>query len=136
MATETKEYTFGELAEHDQKESAFIAIHDKVYDVTKFVDEHPGGEEVMMDVAGQDGTEAFEDIGHSDEAREILEKYYVGELKRGENDPKPAAAFASISSTGPGDSSGGIPGFVYAILVALVAAGGYYYLQQQQQQKA
>lgn len=30
---------------------------------------------------GKDATEAFEDIGHSDEAREILEKYYIGELE-------------------------------------------------------
>lgn len=41
-----------------------------------------GGEEVMLDVAGQDGTEAFEDVGHSDEAREALDKLFVGELKR------------------------------------------------------
>lgn len=38
------------------------------------------GEEVLLDEAGKDATEAFEDIGHSDEAREILEKYLVGEL--------------------------------------------------------
>lgn len=36
----------------------------------------------MLDVAGQDATEAFEDVGHSDEAREALDKLYVGELKR------------------------------------------------------
>lgn len=36
----------------------------------------------MIDVAGQDGTEAFEDVGHSDEAREILEGLYIGDLKR------------------------------------------------------
>lgn len=41
-----------------------------------------GGEEVMLDVGGQDATEAFEDVGHSDEARETLDKLYVGELKR------------------------------------------------------
>lgn len=29
---------------------------------------------------GKDATESFEDIGHSDEAREILEKYYVADL--------------------------------------------------------
>lgn len=29
---------------------------------------------------GKDATESFEDIGHSDEAREILSKYLVGEL--------------------------------------------------------
>ena len=41
-----------------------------------------GGEEVMLDVAGQDATEAFEDVGHSDEAREILDGLKVGTLKR------------------------------------------------------
>ncbi len=35
-----------------------------------------------MDVAGQDATEAFEDVGHSDEAREILSTLLVGTLKR------------------------------------------------------
>lgn len=35
-----------------------------------------------MDVAGQDATEAFEDVGHSDEAREILEGLLIGNLKR------------------------------------------------------
>lgn len=41
-----------------------------------------GGEEVMLDVGGQDATEAFEDVGHSDEARELLEGLLVGTLKR------------------------------------------------------
>lgn len=41
-----------------------------------------GGEEVLLDVAGQDATEAFEDVGHSDEARETLEPLLVGSLKR------------------------------------------------------
>lgn len=36
----------------------------------------------MLDVAGQDATEAFEDVGHSDEARETLDRLIVGSLKR------------------------------------------------------
>jgi hypothetical protein len=59
-----------------------MVIHDVIYDVGKFVDEHPGGEEVLLDVGGQDATEAFEDVGHSDEARETLEQLKVGTLKR------------------------------------------------------
>lgn len=43
---------------------------------------YSGGEEVLLDVAGQDSTEAFEDVGHSDEAREALEPLLVGTLKR------------------------------------------------------
>lgn len=41
-----------------------------------------GGEEVLLDVGGQDATEAFEDVGHSDEAREILDGLLIGTLKR------------------------------------------------------
>ncbi|KAF3907954.1 hypothetical protein ABW21_db0206536 [Orbilia brochopaga] len=58
--TETTEVTYAELSTYDTKEKLYVAIHEKVYDVTKFVDEHPGGEEVLLDVAGQDATEAFE----------------------------------------------------------------------------
>jgi cytochrome b involved in lipid metabolism len=36
----------------------------------------------MLDSGGQDATEAFEDVGHSDEAREILDGMVVGTLKR------------------------------------------------------
>lgn len=53
----------------------------KVYDVTKYLDDHPGGAEVMLDVAGSDADEFFEDIGHSKEARGELKKYYIGDFK-------------------------------------------------------
>ena len=42
--------------------------------------QHPGGEEILIENAGQDSTENFEDVGHSSDAREMLEEYYVGEL--------------------------------------------------------
>jgi hypothetical protein len=48
-----------------------------------------GGEEVLLDVGGQDATEAFEDVGHSDEAREILEGLKIGVLKRQVAPPPP-----------------------------------------------
>ncbi len=37
---------------------------------------------MLLDVGGEDATEAFEDVGHSDEAREILDGLLVGSLKR------------------------------------------------------
>lgn len=60
-----------------------------------------GGEEVLLDVGGQDSTEAFEDVGHSDEAREILEGLYVGKLERRvrlENFPPPPPLLSSSPS--------------------------------------
>ena len=52
-----------------------------MYDVTKYLDDHPGGAEVMLDVAGQNADEFFEDIGHSKDAREELKKYLIGTFK-------------------------------------------------------
>lgn len=37
------------VAEHNSSASAWIILHDKVYDVTKFLSEHPGGEEVLLE---------------------------------------------------------------------------------------
>ena len=42
--------------------------------------QHPGGEEILIENAGSDSTENFEDVGHSSDAREMLEEYYIGEL--------------------------------------------------------
>ncbi|NWH15922.1 CYB5B protein, partial [Grus americana] len=42
--------------------------------------QHPGGEEVLLEQAGRDATESFEDVGHSTDAREMLKQYYIGEI--------------------------------------------------------
>jgi cytochrome b involved in lipid metabolism len=49
----------------------------KVYDVTKYLDDHPGGAEVLLEQAGQDATDMFEDIGHSQDARLVLHTFIV-----------------------------------------------------------
>ncbi|ORY02679.1 cytochrome b5-like heme/steroid binding domain-containing protein [Clohesyomyces aquaticus] len=129
-----KEYTYSDVSEHATKKDLFIVVHDKVYNASSFVDEHPGGEEVLLDVGGQDATEAFEDVGHSDEAREILDGLLVGKLKRKEGDPKPKAYEASGSTATTTDSASMGVG-VYAIILVggLLAFGAYKYLQSQQE---
>ena len=96
-----------------------------------------GGEEVLLDVAGQDATEAFEDVGHSDEAREILEGLLVGNLKRVEGDPAPKKAATDKISAGPGgksDSSGFGVGLYAIILVGgLAAYFAYSFVQNKEQ---
>ncbi|KAF5012554.1 hypothetical protein FDECE_1378 [Fusarium decemcellulare] len=132
---EIQEFTMQDVAEHNTKNDMYLVVHEKVYDCTKFLDEHPGGEEVMLDVAGQDGTEAFEDVGHSDEAREALDKLFVGELKRlpGEDGPKRAIANSAQSSGKPDPN--GMSLSLYAVVVAggFLAYVGYQYLQNQAQ---
>uniref|UniRef100_A0A803JF16 Cytochrome b5 n=1 Tax=Xenopus tropicalis TaxID=8364 RepID=A0A803JF16_XENTR len=77
---EVKYYTLEEIKQHNNSKSTWILIHNKVYDVTKFLEEHPGGEEVLREQAGGDATETFEDIGHSTDARNMSKEFIIGEL--------------------------------------------------------
>ena len=76
-----KTITLAEVAEHKERNSCWVVIHNKVYDVTKFLDEHPGGEEVILDVGGRFGSEPFEDVGHSEDARFVVYVYCVISLR-------------------------------------------------------
>jgi len=80
MADVGKKFSKKEVAEHTDKKSTWIIINDNVYDVTKFLEEHPGGEEVLLEQAGKDATENFEDVGHSTDARTMMKEYLLGEL--------------------------------------------------------
>jgi len=104
----------------------------KVYDVTAFLDDHPGGPEIMVDVAGQDTTDEFEDIGHSNDARAQLKQYEIGKVKGDVKQVKPAKAAAggsTTSSSGRQDISGQ-NGPLYAVLAAVVAFAALYFKYQ------
>ncbi|XP_022369519.1 cytochrome b5 isoform X2 [Enhydra lutris kenyoni] len=75
-----KYYTLEEIQKHNHSKSTWLILHHKVYDLTKFLEEHPGGEEVLREQAGGDATESFEDVGHSTDARELSQTYIIGEL--------------------------------------------------------
>jgi len=77
---ELQKLTLADVKQHNSSKSAWVIIDDKVYDVTKFLDEHPGGEEVLLEQSGHDATEAFEDVGHSSDAREMRKQFLIGEL--------------------------------------------------------
>ncbi len=48
--------------------------------VTKISVQHPGGDEILIEEGAKDATGAFEDVGHSPDARDILKKYYIGDV--------------------------------------------------------
>lgn len=45
------------------------------------VRQHPGGDEVLISEAGRDATDAFEDVGHSDDARALLKDMLKGDME-------------------------------------------------------
>lgn len=63
--------------------SSFWVIENKLYDLSSFIDRHPGGKVWLQMTKGQDVTELFI-VHHLNEpkVREVLSKYYVGETKK------------------------------------------------------
>ncbi|CAM6018888.1 unnamed protein product [Sphagnum balticum] len=79
MEEEKKTFDLKEVAEHKAQDDCWMVIHGKVYDVTKFLDDHPGGDEVLLQTAGTDATDDFDDAGHSDNAKVQMEDFYLGD---------------------------------------------------------
>ena len=52
--SDKKVYRLADLKNHTTVKSCWLAIHNDVYDVTKFLEEHPGGEEVLLEQSGGD----------------------------------------------------------------------------------
>ncbi|KAI0833116.1 acyl-CoA dehydrogenase NM domain-like protein [Hypoxylon sp. FL0890] len=76
----SKTFTRDEVAKHNTEDSLWFVIDSKVYDVTDFVDAHPGGEAVLRQVAGQDATVAFYNL-HRHEVLSKYEDLFIGTLE-------------------------------------------------------
>ncbi|XP_054937842.1 cytochrome b5-like [Physeter macrocephalus] len=75
-----KYYTVEEIQKHNHSKSTWLILHCKAYNLTKFLEEHPGGEEFLRKQAGGDAAENFEDVGHSTDVRELSKTFIIGEL--------------------------------------------------------
>jgi nitrate reductase (NAD(P)H) len=75
------------VAAHANPEDCWMVINNNIYNVTDYVASHPGGKAISAG-CGKDATELFEtrpkgsQTPHSDKARDIMAKYYIGDLKR------------------------------------------------------
>ena len=82
---QTAKYTRKEVACHNSQDDAWLIIDGSVYDVTKYVNiqgngAHPGGNEILIGLAGCDATADFDFISHSKRAIKMLASYKIGVL--------------------------------------------------------
>ncbi|KAF3854383.1 hypothetical protein F7725_022438 [Dissostichus mawsoni] len=83
-STSPRFFTEREMARHCSKDSCWVRLGTRVYDVTSFLRMHPGGEALILRRSGKDVSGEMEGPPHrhSENARRWMEQYYIGELDR------------------------------------------------------
>jgi len=92
-SSETRVFSLADVEAHNTLESCWVILHGNVYDVTKFLDDHPGGPDFILKNSGgawiltheltwaaMNASIAFDEQGHSDDAIELVKQYQIGIL--------------------------------------------------------
>eukprot|EP01116_Phalansterium_solitarium_P020515 TRINITY_DN608_c0_g1_i1.p1 TRINITY_DN608_c0_g1~~TRINITY_DN608_c0_g1_i1.p1 ORF type:complete len:494 (+),score=81.24 TRINITY_DN608_c0_g1_i1:68-1549(+) len=69
-----------ELAKHTGPKDAWVAIDGMVYDLSDYLEDHPGGPAPILAYAGKDSTEAFNSVHVDPDAREGRSMFCIGML--------------------------------------------------------
>ena len=83
MSKRIRIYTAEDVADHAEPSSCWVSRAGKVYDVTSFLRDHPGGDDLILQYAGKDVEEVMRDKlehEHSDSAYSMLDEYVIGRL--------------------------------------------------------
>ncbi|KAI8372948.1 cytochrome b5-like heme/steroid binding domain-containing protein [Radiomyces spectabilis] len=115
-----KLFSYEEVSKHSTRKDLWMIIDKKVYDITAFVDEHPGGEEVLLDEGAKDASGPFDDVGHSDDARDLLKKYYIGDVDTSSTPVVVSRQETQVLDNGP-------QGNPLRIIVPVLLLAGYIY---------
>ncbi len=107
-------YSLAEVAMHNDAESCWVVVEGEVYDVTEFLEEHPGGKGLLLSVAGTDATTTFNGI-HPDLAAALREgeAFKIGVVVSEEEAPPPAVAAAAVEAPPSAPPASGVDGEVH-----------------------
>ena len=79
----TKSYTSAQVKRHNKASDCWTIINGSVYNLTKWVNRHPGGSQFIVQLCGRNGSAAFTGQHGSDgSARSMLAGYRIGKLKK------------------------------------------------------
>lgn len=77
-----KSFTMAEVAQNNSAAKCWIVVNRNVYDVTNFINKHPGGPEKVLRLCGTDGTSAFtQKHGGQEKPEATLASLKIGVLK-------------------------------------------------------
>lgn len=79
----TKEFTLEEISRNNTEQSCYSVINDNVYDLTSWIQKHPGGARNILRICGKDGTAEFGgQHGGEQRPESILDGFKIGVLKK------------------------------------------------------
>nr|CDS27756.1 cytochrome B5 [Hymenolepis microstoma] len=120
-------FTLEEIQKHKSENDCWIVIHDKVYNVSEFLNEHPGGDFVILENGGGYATEPFEDVCHSVDARKQMEKYCIGVIAEADKERK--LKFSSNYSQERTANFSGWTGAILPAIIGIAAVVAYFYIK-------
>jgi cytochrome b involved in lipid metabolism len=74
-------YTSEDVARHNKPNDCWIIVDGKVYDVTSYILDHPGGESILNN-AGRDSSIGVHGPQHPESIWDVLNLFYIGELEK------------------------------------------------------
>jgi len=77
-----KTYSFEEVQIHNSEQSCWSVIRGKVYDLTDWINKHPGGKKAILNICGKDGTKIFvNQHGGKNNPEKVLSQFEIGEMQ-------------------------------------------------------
>eukprot|EP01038_Epipyxis_sp_PR26KG_P010647 gene10647-14299_t len=77
----TGPFTLSQVKQHNTKDDCWVIIDGKVYDVTPFVEEHPGGDAIYQN-AGGDASIGFHGPQHPASVWDMIDLFFIGEVDK------------------------------------------------------
>ncbi|MDX9893700.1 MAG: cytochrome b5-like heme/steroid binding domain-containing protein [Patescibacteria group bacterium] len=75
-------YTIDQVVQANSADRCWTIVDGKVYDITSFIDRHPGGVEKIQQTCGRDATDLFQNKhGGQPQPKETLASLQIGSLQ-------------------------------------------------------
>lgn len=80
---EEKSMTLGDVATHNSATDCYTIVSGNVYNLTDWINKHPGGAKAILGLCGKDGTTPFtKQHGSNANAKAALESFLIGKVQR------------------------------------------------------
>lgn len=135
IKTPLKKYTdaeFLELSKKGNSKDHYIKLHGFVLHLKEdLFNDHPGGPDVVLALGGQDASTDFEDISHSNSARDWASKYIIGVSELAPEGAEMKTTIPTLEELSEGkESDGSVMKVIAAVVVVALAAGAYFVMNQ------